>query len=546
MATASYTKFLPYGKQYHIFFFHAYHASKDREWTTDTIKELERYGYIGGCNSFHFDSSVSVVENVLRVLDKSIALAFVLSQISTNCKSFVSNMERTVTYMMEHEMEKSIVPVLIEVCKVPMCLAHYQALVAYDERNHWWPKLIRVLSVENQSSSSGESDEDMKEMCDEFMQRLSKMNIRKQKRFRKKCQESGLSTYIGQIGESETCRVLTRACGIEISSQCLVLELDRFVDIMEKSEDAMVEIGRLNKEVKITEIKLHLTKESEHKLFQFCKRNREKLINFIEQSLNFNCYGKTYDRMTYNVKFCGLVNYKLLHLMNNLARNLYLDKFQKRSGEFESYENRVRTFDTHPQKGAFVNYNEIAKAGFIFCGGTQTTYTCYQCNQSMYIYGSLHLTQPSEAQIIKNHIRWNTDCKHLTKYYKTDDIGPGLFYDEIADPCQTTERRIERNLKQTANTELAEELAKIGFIILTGHETEMLITCFKCHYYQYIIPDTDYIKQLERDHLLCSGEDCPFLVKEKGTSVILKFHKEFGKETHYKSSIIMKLIMMSK
>lgn len=121
MATESYTKFLPFGKQYHIFFFHGL-SSKDREWTTDTIKELELYGYIGGRNSFHFDSSVSVVENVLRVLDKSIALAFVLSQISTNCKSFVSNMDRTVTYMLQQEMEKSIVPVLIEDCNVPLCL----------------------------------------------------------------------------------------------------------------------------------------------------------------------------------------------------------------------------------------------------------------------------------------------------------------------------------------------------------------------------------------------------------------------------------------
>lgn len=545
MATASYTKFLPFGKQYHIFFFHANHASKDREWTTDTVKELERYGYIGGCNSFHFDSSVSVVENVLRVLDKSIALAFVISQISTNCKSFVSNMDRTVTYMMEREMEKSIVPVLIEDCNVPMCLAHYQPLYAFDERNHWWPKLIRVLSDENQSSSIDESDEKLRKKCDEFMQMVS-MDMERQKTFQTICEERAFYKHIAQLGMRRSWEVLTEAVGVKISSQCLVLELDKFVNIMENSSDAMVEIGRLNKESKITEIKLHLTKESEHKLFQYCKRNHEKLINFIEQSLNFNCYGKTYDRMTYNVKFCGLVNYKLLHLMNNLARNLYLDKFQKRSGEFESYENRVRTFDTHPQKGAFVNYNEIAKAGFIFCGGTPTTYTCFQCNQSMYIYGSLHLKQPSEAHIIKNHIRWNTDCKHLTKYYQTDDIGPGLFYDEIADPCETTERRIEHNLKQTANTELAEELAKIGFVILAGHETEMLITCFKCHYYQYIIPDTDYIKQLERDHLLCSGKDCPFLVEEKGTSVIMKFHKEFGKETHYKSSIIMKLIMMCK
>lgn len=44
----------------------------------------------------------------------------------------------------------------------------------------------------------------------------------------------------------------------------------------------MVEIGRLNKEVKIIEIKLYLIEESEFKFVQYCKRNYEKLINYIE------------------------------------------------------------------------------------------------------------------------------------------------------------------------------------------------------------------------------------------------------------------------
>lgn len=540
MATASYTKFLPFGKQYHIFFFHANHASKDREWTTDTIKELERYGYIGGCNSFHFDSSVSVVENVLQVLGKSTALAFVLSQISTNCKSLVSNMDRIVTYMIQQEMKKSIVPVLIDDCKAPLCLVHYEPLVAYDERNHWWPKLIRVLSVENQSSSSDGSDEEFKVKCNELMQMVSK-DMERQRTFLKICQKFGFYAHFSQFGIKESCRLLTEACGVKISSHCLVLELDRFVDIMENSSAAMAEIGMLNKEVKITEIKLHLTKESEDKFFEYCERNHEKLINFIEQSLNFNCYGETYDRMTYNVKFFGLVNYELLHLMNNLARNLYLDKFQKRSAEFELYENRVRTFDTHPQKGAFVN--EIAKAGFIYCGGTPMTYACYQCNQT--IFGRLHETQPSEEHMIRQHIKWNADCKHLRKY-RTDLIKPTPLYHEIDDPCETTESRIKHNLNETIITELAVELANVGFIILVVSVTDMLIACFKCHYYHCFNPDSDNIKQLERDHLLCSGIDCPFLVEEKGISAIMNFNKKHGRKTHYKSSIIMKLIMMRK
>lgn len=51
--------------------------------------------------------------------------------------------------------------------------------------------------------------------------------------------------------------------------------------------------------------------------------------------------------MIYNVKFFGFVNYELFYLMNNLVRNLYLDKFQKCLVEFELYENRVRIFDIY-------------------------------------------------------------------------------------------------------------------------------------------------------------------------------------------------------
>lgn len=166
----------------------------------------------------------------------------------------------------------------------------------------------------------------------------------------------------------------------------------------------------------------------------------------------------------------------------------------------------------------------MAKAGFIYCGSSKTC-TCYQCNQS--IFGELHKLQPSEEFMIKHHITWNTDCKHLRKYYGTDIIDPAPLYHETVDPCETTESRIAHNLHviETAKTMLAVELANVGFIILVGSVTDMLIACFKCHYYHCFNPDSDNIKQLERDHLLCSGIDCPFLVEEKGISAIMNFNK---------------------
>lgn len=545
MATVSYTKFLPFGKQYHIFFFHG-SSYKDKEWTTDTIKELESYRYIGGCNSFHFESSISVFKNITKILNESIVLAFVLSQISISCDSFIYLMESTVMCLLKKKIEKSILPVLVEDCDIPQCLCHYEPLVAYDERNNWWPKLLRVLSVENPSSSSGESDEELKEMHDKFMKLFSEKSVRKQKRFRNICKKSGLSTYIGQIGEKETCKVLTKACGVEISSQCLVLELDSFVDIMERSEDAMAEIGRLNKEVKITDIKLDLTKEGEDKLFSYCKRNHDKLVNFLERSLNFNCYGDKYDRNTYKVKFNGRVNYELLHLTNNIARNMFLDKFKTRSIDFESYEERVRTFDTYPGNGKFIQ--EMAKAGFIY-SGSSITCTCYSCNQS--VYGDFAKWETSEISMIEDHIIWNTDCEHLRTNYKfPTDVKPStLFYHDIEDLCDTTDSRIELSLTKTTNIELAADLANLGFVVIEEYGTDTLTSCFKCQCNYWLNDETDLktqLEQLEKYHLLCSGKDCSFLVEEKGIPAIMNIYEDNQRKSYYKSSIIMKLIMMKK
>lgn len=308
---------------------------------------------------------------------------------------------------------------------------------------------------------------------------------------------------------------------------------------MKKSEDAMAEIGKLNKEVKITDIKLDLTEEGENKLFTYCKRNHKKLVSFLERSVNFNCYGDKYDRITYKVKFNGRVNYELLHLINNIARNLFLDKFKERSIDFESCEKRVRTFDSYPGHGEFIH--EMAEAGFIYSGSSNIC-TCYSCNQS--IYGDFDRSETSEDSMIRDHIMWNTDCEHLKKHYQVPaDIKPAtLFYNDIKDLCSTTESRMQLSLTRTTNIELATELANLGFVVIAEYGTDTLTSCFKCQCNYWLHEDTDFkkqLEQLEKDHLLYSGNNCPFLADEKG---IL----ESQRETHYKSSIILNLVMIEK
>lgn len=66
-------------------------------------------------------------------------------------------------------MGKFILLILVEDCDIFQCLCYYEFFVVYDERNNWWLKLLRVLFVENLLLSSGELDEEFKEMYDKFM-----------------------------------------------------------------------------------------------------------------------------------------------------------------------------------------------------------------------------------------------------------------------------------------------------------------------------------------------------------------------------------------
>lgn len=133
-------------------------------------------------------------------------LAVVLSQVSTNSEIFKFYVESTIVYLLHKKLNKVIVQFLIYDCDVPQ---------THD-------KLLKILAEKN---------------------------FRKQKRFRKICQKNGLSTYIGRTGSKEMSKMstsLATACGNEVSSHTsLVLKWDIFVNVVENSDNAIVEIEKL-------------------------------------------------------------------------------------------------------------------------------------------------------------------------------------------------------------------------------------------------------------------------------------------------------------
>lgn len=102
--------------------------------------------------------------------------------------------------------------------------------------------------MENPSSSSAESDDELSETHDKLLKILAEKKFRKQKRFCKICQKSGLSTYIGRTGSKEMSKMstsLATICGNEVSSHTsLVLKWDIFVNVVENSDNAIVEIEK--------------------------------------------------------------------------------------------------------------------------------------------------------------------------------------------------------------------------------------------------------------------------------------------------------------
>lgn len=326
-------KFLPYGKDFHVFIFHAF-SPNDMEWTFNIIEELESYRFTGGCNGLHFDPSVSLFSNISKTVNKSMVLVVVLSMFSTNSEILKFYLENTIMYLLQKKLNKVIVPLLINDCEIPQCLIHYEPLTACDDKIKWLPKLLRVLDLENPSSSSGESDEELSETHDKLLKILAEKNFRKQKRFRKICQKSGLSTYIGRTGSkmSKMSTSLTTACGIEVSSHTsLVIKWDIFVNVVENCYDAVAEIEKLKNKVKIKEIKFDFTKVDGDDISKYCEINHEKIIKFFECFLNpcIGFWGK-YNEMKCVVTTDRQKTDKIQKLIDNIAKNVTLQKLQKR------------------------------------------------------------------------------------------------------------------------------------------------------------------------------------------------------------------------
>lgn len=236
MAMSIEPKFLPYGKDFHVFFFHA-KSPNDMEWASNTIKDLESYGFTGGCSGLHFDPSVSLFSNISNTVEKSMVLVIVLSQFSTNSDTFKFCLENTVIYSLQKKLNKVIVPLLINDCEVPQCLMHYEPLTTCDDKIKWLPKLLIVLDLENPSSSSGESDEELSETHDKLLKILAEKNFRKQKRFRKICQKSGLSTYICRTGSKEMSKMsISRptACDFDVLSHTYLVRFRQMTSKIEK------------------------------------------------------------------------------------------------------------------------------------------------------------------------------------------------------------------------------------------------------------------------------------------------------------------------
>lgn len=297
------------------------------EWTFNIIEELESYRFTGGCNGLHFDPSVSLFSNISKTVNKSMVLVVVLSMFSLKFLSFIWKIQLCTCY-------KVIVPLLINDCEIPQCLIHYEPLTACDDKIKWLPKLLRVLDLENPSSSSGDSDEELSETHDKLLKILAEKNFRKQKRFRKICQKSGLSTYIGRTGSkmSKMSTSLTTACGIEVSSHTsLVIKRDIFVNVVENCYDAVAEIEKLKNKVKIKEIKFDFTKVDGDDISKYCKINHEKIIKFFECFLNpcIGFWGK-YNEMKCVVTTDRQKTDKIQKLIDNIAKNVTLQKLQKR------------------------------------------------------------------------------------------------------------------------------------------------------------------------------------------------------------------------
>lgn len=116
-------------------------------------------------------------------------------------------------YIIKKQLERPMMPILLDDSDVPECLITFEPLNVFNERKYWWPKLLNALVAEIPSSSSEESDEELANLHDKLINLLPEKNKRKQKRFRNMCKQSGLSNFMGHAKGKETNGGLTDNCG---------------------------------------------------------------------------------------------------------------------------------------------------------------------------------------------------------------------------------------------------------------------------------------------------------------------------------------------
>lgn len=184
--------YLPYGKMYHIFFLND-DSESDSGWVNKVTETLNLLGYSSGCFTDDFNSkqSNSVFGNIEEKIEQSAIFAFVISQNSEKSKKFRHLLENTVLLVIQSENDKPMLPILLDNTTMPNCLLNIQPLIASGSRKKWWPKLMSVVEMHCSSSSSEESDEDLKALQEQINVTLTTKSKRKQEKFRKTVSQSG-------------------------------------------------------------------------------------------------------------------------------------------------------------------------------------------------------------------------------------------------------------------------------------------------------------------------------------------------------------------
>lgn len=78
--------------------------------------------------------------------EQSVVLAFVFSKDST--KEYNHFVQNTVMYNIKKQMERPMMPILLDDSDVPECLISFEPLNVFNERKYWWPKLLKSLVAE--------------------------------------------------------------------------------------------------------------------------------------------------------------------------------------------------------------------------------------------------------------------------------------------------------------------------------------------------------------------------------------------------------------